>query len=589
MLEAGGQAAAWAAWAGIAVGTAGQVLHVLLRVSALDADEAVVGLMAKHILEGRETPVFFYGQDYFGALEAYLTVPFFALLGISTVALRLVPLLSSLAMILLVYRLGRPTFGHRQALIAAALTALPPLFYFDFVLRARGGFSLAYALMLLLACLCLGWTGGRSRPEPRQSRTESGSDSTIRSRDECPRQHPGADSDPRSRRQAGESARAAGSGNGTHGRGPVRSWRAGQAFGFGVLCGLLLYLYQAALFHVAAVLAAALWLRGGPGLRALPLWTGGVLLGMLPMLVYNWVHPLATVIQAAGHKYLQIDVPAMRDQGLVTALLAGLQNRLAMLGEGLGHLWKALAGRPPVDSGWPEVLLAALWTTAVLWTLWVRRSKLAGLLRRHIHISQVDGLDLALLLFAVTFAAGYSSWHYLLFCYPLAALMLAGLLHTDRPHWLSARVAGWLPAIVLSAALALNANSLSSKLTEPQPSPRWHQLIADLEDLKLERGYSGYWIAYPVNFLSHERLLLSPLAGPVTMDRYPPHSESVGEAARVVYVLQTGSQSERNFLQQLSRLDVQPQTRQSGPYTLFFGVSQETRTRLAMPFAPPSE
>ena len=36
------------------------------------ADEGVVGLMAMHILEGRELPVFFYGQDYLGALEAYL-------------------------------------------------------------------------------------------------------------------------------------------------------------------------------------------------------------------------------------------------------------------------------------------------------------------------------------------------------------------------------------------------------------------------------------------------------------------------------------------------------------------------------------
>ena len=38
----------------------------------LEPDEAVVGLMAKHISEGRELPVFYYGQPYLGSLEAFL-------------------------------------------------------------------------------------------------------------------------------------------------------------------------------------------------------------------------------------------------------------------------------------------------------------------------------------------------------------------------------------------------------------------------------------------------------------------------------------------------------------------------------------
>jgi hypothetical protein len=30
----------------------------------LDGDEAILGLMAKHLAEGREAPIFFYGQAY---------------------------------------------------------------------------------------------------------------------------------------------------------------------------------------------------------------------------------------------------------------------------------------------------------------------------------------------------------------------------------------------------------------------------------------------------------------------------------------------------------------------------------------------
>ena len=32
--------------------------------SYFDSDQAIVGLMAKHLLEGRAFPLFFYGQEY---------------------------------------------------------------------------------------------------------------------------------------------------------------------------------------------------------------------------------------------------------------------------------------------------------------------------------------------------------------------------------------------------------------------------------------------------------------------------------------------------------------------------------------------
>ena len=47
----------------------------------LESDEAVVGLMAKHISEGRELPVFYYGQPYLGSLEAFLVAGSFKLFG----------------------------------------------------------------------------------------------------------------------------------------------------------------------------------------------------------------------------------------------------------------------------------------------------------------------------------------------------------------------------------------------------------------------------------------------------------------------------------------------------------------------------
>ncbi len=48
----------------------------------MDSDQAVTGLMARHILGG-EFPFFFYGQDYCGSIEAYLVSTDLFFLGAS--------------------------------------------------------------------------------------------------------------------------------------------------------------------------------------------------------------------------------------------------------------------------------------------------------------------------------------------------------------------------------------------------------------------------------------------------------------------------------------------------------------------------
>src|SRR5215217_5633929 len=43
------------------------------------ADQAVMGLIAKHISQGRAFPVFFYGSNHILAVEAWLAAPVFLL------------------------------------------------------------------------------------------------------------------------------------------------------------------------------------------------------------------------------------------------------------------------------------------------------------------------------------------------------------------------------------------------------------------------------------------------------------------------------------------------------------------------------
>src|SRR3972149_4673654 len=76
----------------VALAMAGALKAVLLltNVVPFNADEAVVALMARHILQG-ERPVFFYGQAYLGSLDAWLVAGAFALFGQSVLAIRGVP------------------------------------------------------------------------------------------------------------------------------------------------------------------------------------------------------------------------------------------------------------------------------------------------------------------------------------------------------------------------------------------------------------------------------------------------------------------------------------------------------------------
>ena len=105
----------------VALAVTGIVLRVwLLRsdLGALDADEAVWGTMARHVLDG-EIGAFFWGQSYGGTHETLLTAGVFALTGASIEALRSVPLFLFAVGALLTWRIGVRTVGEPYARLGA--------------------------------------------------------------------------------------------------------------------------------------------------------------------------------------------------------------------------------------------------------------------------------------------------------------------------------------------------------------------------------------------------------------------------------------------------------------------------------------
>jgi hypothetical protein len=145
----------WALAGLLLVGALLRIAVLASPLGELDGDEAVVGLMARHIAFLGERPVFYWGQPYLGSLEAFCVAPLFRLFDSSTLLLKLVPTLYSLGFLVLSGVLARRLFGDGPALATAAYLALPPAMWAVWSTKARGGYAelLFLGEALLLATL----------------------------------------------------------------------------------------------------------------------------------------------------------------------------------------------------------------------------------------------------------------------------------------------------------------------------------------------------------------------------------------------------------------------------------------------------
>jgi Dolichyl-phosphate-mannose-protein mannosyltransferase len=119
----------------------------------LNADEAVVGLMAHEILRGHLS-AFFWGQRYGGA-EAYAVAGVFALFGQSPFSLGLTPVLLDAIAAILVWRIGRRLFCPTVGVLAALLFWIWPEVYVQLSILEFGfrWLALVCGLVMLLESL----------------------------------------------------------------------------------------------------------------------------------------------------------------------------------------------------------------------------------------------------------------------------------------------------------------------------------------------------------------------------------------------------------------------------------------------------
>ncbi len=119
----------------------------------LHPDEAVVGIMAQDIAAGRTLPIYFYGQRYMGALEAYVVAAMMPLFDDPIHALRSAPALFFAMFVAAHYLMLASWFGRRGGLVGAAVLIAGSPMFAQWSISARGGYVeiLLWGTLLLWA------------------------------------------------------------------------------------------------------------------------------------------------------------------------------------------------------------------------------------------------------------------------------------------------------------------------------------------------------------------------------------------------------------------------------------------------------
>ncbi|MBB4957627.1 ArnT family glycosyltransferase [Micromonospora polyrhachis] len=578
------------AWLAVVFGVLGvgyRLAVLLAELPPANSDEATSGLVTMHIVQGREFPLFFYGQYYMGALESYLAVPLFALFGSSTFALRLPNLLLYAVFLVLIWQLTRRLYSPWLAAVTVGLLALGSDRILKNQLIAGGGYPEMNPIGVLLVLLAVNLGFGVVR----------------------------------------------------------RRWLAFA--GWGLVAGLTLWDDWLILPYVGAaglmllLVTGVRALRGRDGLALV----GGLLVGLIPIVLHNLIaapehrslaiyanlsggadaswpdrlyggllfglpmsgglcapsqcapwqmwwgvaYPILLVAAgvlavrglrrastavsgAAGLPLSVSDAVGSRPAvsgvaGLPLSVSDAVGSRPAVSGvAGLPlSVSDAVGSRPAVSgvAGLPlSVSDAAGSPLSVAGTVGSASAATDERVRQAGRLALVVGAALTLLAYAVSGAAGATPvessryLHTLLISTPAVLWPLWAVAASGRgPNPVGGgrdasrrpaltRWAALVPLVALAVTMVVATGSMIAKAPElARVAEERRELVATLDRLGVNRFYSEYWTCNNLTFMTEERLVCAVIRDDLRVgwDRYLPYREQVRRAERPAYVLPAGT------------------------------------------------
>ena len=136
---------------------AGLEIRLFLAVQTYTStfDTGTVALMAMDIAQGTDMPLFFYGQSYFGALEAYVAAALIKIVGHHELVVSAAVIGFSLLWIFATYLLFSACIDRRAGLVAAAMISFCGYQIAWYCVASYGGYPTAFAFGTLALWLAV--------------------------------------------------------------------------------------------------------------------------------------------------------------------------------------------------------------------------------------------------------------------------------------------------------------------------------------------------------------------------------------------------------------------------------------------------
>jgi 4-amino-4-deoxy-L-arabinose transferase-like glycosyltransferase len=519
---------------------AATVLKILLLVNdtiPFNADEAIVALMARHILNG-ERPLFFYGQAYMGSLDAWLIAAGFAIFGAHVWVVRFVQLLLYMLLLASTAWLGRLVFGSwKTGMIAVWLLAIPTVNVTLYTTASLGGYGEALLvgnLILIVGLMLL--------------------------------EHFDLD----------------------------QKLPLFLCLIFGGLIGLGFWITGLTIVYslpTLIYLGISVWRYryknpGMPinwkvlvlsGLAA----TLGVVAGSAPWWMFAF-------IQGIGNPLLELSGSAIAGvEGLSWISQIG-QHLISFLLLGVSVI---IGIRPPWGIQWlglPAIpFIIFFWITVIVYAIKPSGDRARGHPRdllMGVMLTTIAGFILT------PFGADPSGRYFLPLAVPLA------LLAADFIVAIASRVGNWAWVLAGFVILYNLVGTLQTATRMPPGITTQFDPVTQIDQrqiLKLtsflrendERyGYTNYWVSYPLAFLSQESLVFIP-ALPYHQDfrytardnRYPPYNNEVAHSNKVAYITTNHPALDERLRRQFEQAGLSWKERRIGDYQVFYSLSKPIR------------
>jgi len=504
-------------------------IFIILNKVPFNSDEAIVGLMANHILKG-ENPTFFYGQAYMGSLDGYIVAGFFALLGNSITAIRISQSILFVLFMVASYYLAYLLFKSRKAaLTTIIILGGSPVNFFLYTTVTLGGYI--EALLIGICILILGY------------KIEENVDFGVKNTTAL----------------------------------KVQFFMLGLFVGAGIwVLGMTLIFCISALIMLGINLNRKK-LKFGIIIEALTIMVVGCVLGGLPVLVYIYTNGVGVFLNELMGSAISIGQQAYLNQiglHLVNFILFGIS---AVLGF-----------RPPWNANW--LLLPLIPVVLAIWGFLLRKTYIFEQKTRSSLLIRIwlPSIILMVVFVLTPFGMDPSGRYFIPINISLAFTVGLWAAHNSfQKNKYTVIILAALLAYNIGGIFQSAYQSPDGITTQFAPGTSIdhkydHELIDFLKESSNTRGYSTYWTAYPIAFKSNEDVILVPalpyhadLKHTTRDNRYEPYSKLVNESQNPVYVTSNNPNLDRQLVLKLTELGVQWSEKIIGDYRVYYELSRK--------------